>query len=224
MPKRFFNILRDCAMGKPPGKPRRLFILPVTGVFAFPRRGGFLLKCFSNLIFSGLMQPGPAPAFCADRKQAKSCQGEGVPIRLPLWKPYPQRPRRGLRPPHLDSPPGANEIAGAIWMAHIYVPTAPAAAVGNAVQRPSCTKPAEALLRAVLFGIGARFCPLCTRPLFFFAPLRRRVSFSPVGRKRNGGPDSFSCCRPFPSGAGHFSVKTMLPISTEIGSMVFAVI
>ena len=43
-----------------------------------------------------------------ERNQRRA-KGRGVSIRLSLWKPSPQRPRRGPRPPRLDSPPGNME-------------------------------------------------------------------------------------------------------------------
>ena len=97
----------------------------------------------------GAARPKPPHTFCSDRKYAKNCSREGG-FRFPpsLKKPIPlKRPRRGPRPPLLDSPPERKMKLQAPVVPHLHF----ARWSGSGKKRttcPPCTKPAARWLCA----------------------------------------------------------------------------
>ena len=146
----------------------------------------FLLGALQTCFFPGLRAPNLRPLSERAERGKRHAKGEGVSIRLPLWKPYPHRPRRGLRPPPLDSPPGADETA----CADQTMQFSPAPWNGSAKRKtvhPTCTNSAPQPLYAQAERDRSMVLFKSAPNPSFSLHRARRVSFSPVGRKRNGG-------------------------------------
>ena len=83
-----------------------LFLLGATQTCFFPGLRGPNLRSLSARAERDKM--AQATFSCPFRAiHLGHAKGEGVPIRLPLWKPHPHRPGRGLRPLAWTHPRGA---------------------------------------------------------------------------------------------------------------------
>ena len=139
-------------------------------ILLYLQRAGFYWNILQTWFLPGLRAPDGRFLSRRGERNQRRAKGQGVSIRLSLWKPSPHRSGRGPRPPHLEAPPGANGIASADYTARFSPALWSASGWGcravSALHQTGCAVALRGAVRdrsTVLPGAAPAF-------LFFFGP------------------------------------------------------